>query len=205
MTRPTSQAGADFGALDLYAENRLRLAESAALTELRDDLLRASYQPGHVHLDSGVDQPYFFDKYLMVARPAVLRRLSRFMAALVPPGVDRVAAPTLGAVAIGTAVSLESGLPLAIARTHWDGGRGGHPVEGGLHRGENVVLVEDVVVTGTRALQAVGRLRDQGAEVRIVLCAVDCERGADRRLAEVGVDFAPLFRYSSFSMPTETA
>ncbi|MDT7649166.1 MAG: orotate phosphoribosyltransferase, partial [Pseudonocardiales bacterium] len=75
MTRPTSQAGADFGALDLYAENRLRLAESAALTELRDDLLRASYQPGHVHLDSGVDQPYFFDKYLMVARPAVLRRL----------------------------------------------------------------------------------------------------------------------------------
>lgn len=203
MSAATSPDEGVFGALDLFAENRLRLPEAAALAELRDDLLRASYQPGLVHLDSGVDQPYFFDKYLMVSRPAILRRLSRFMAALVPSGVDRIAAPTLGAVAIGTAVSLETGLSLAIVRTHWDGGGGGRPVEGGLHRGENVALIEDVVVTGTRALQAVDRLREQGAEVVVVVCAVDCERGADRRLAEVGVDYAPLFRSSAFSRPME--
>lgn len=106
MSTATPPGGGAFGKLDLFAENRLRLAEPAALAELRDDLVRAPYQPGLVHLDSGVDQPYFFDKYLMVARPAILRRLSRFMAALVPSGVDRVGAPTLGAVAIGTAVSL---------------------------------------------------------------------------------------------------
>ncbi len=204
MSAPTPSDESVFGALNLFAENRLRLSEPAALGELRDDLLRASYQPGLVHLDSGVDQPYFFDKYLMVARPAILRRLSRFMAALVPSGVDRVAAPTLGAVAIGTAVSLETGLPMAIVRTHWDGNRSGCSVEGGLHRGENVALVEDVVVTGTRALHAVNRLREQGAEVVVVICAVDCERGADRRLAEVGVDYAPLFRSSSFSRSMET-
>lgn len=192
------------GALDLFAQQRLRLAEPAARRELRDDLLRASYQPGPVHLDSGVDQPYFFDKYLMASRPAILRRLSRFMAALVPPGADRIAAPTLGAVAIGTAVSLETGLPLAVVRTDWDVGGRGRPVEGGMHPGENVALVEDVVVTGTRALKAVARLREQGAEVVALLCVVDCERGADRRLADVGVDYAPLFRYSSFSDPTGT-
>lgn len=185
------------GTLNLFQESRLRLADADAVHELRDDLLRASFQRGNVHLDSGVDQPYFFDKYLIVSRPAILRRLSRFLSRYVPPGTDRVAAPTLGAVALGTAVSLETGLPLAVVRTQWEDRRRGRPVEGGLHPGETVALIEDVVVTGSRALQAVQRLRDAGAEVAAVVAAVDCGRGADARLSEATVDYLPLFRYTT--------
>jgi len=185
------------GGLTLSASRRVRLTDSQALNELRTDLLRAAYQPGEVHLDSGVDQPYFFDKYLIVAKPAILRRLGRFLAARVPQGSDRVAAPTLGAVPLGTAVSLETGLPLAVVRSHSTPGRRGQPVEGGLSRGETVCLVEDVVVTGTRAAAGVDQLRNAGAEVTAVICVIDCERGADARLRSLGVSYHPLFRYSA--------
>jgi len=195
--------GPVYGVLDIFEVDRVRLSKPEALAELRDDLLRASYQPGTVQLDSGVQQPYFFDKYLMVSRPAILRRLSRFMSARVPTEIDRLAAPTLGAVALGTAVALESGLPLAIVRTSWDEQRRGQAVEGGLHQGETVALIEDVVVTGTRALGAVERLRKAGAEVSVVISAVDCERGADRRLRDAGLAYHPLFLYSAFSRPKE--
>lgn len=192
------------GALNLFDQTRLRLADADALQELRDDLLRVSFQRRDVQLDSGVHQPYFFDKYLIASRPGILRRLARFLAGEVAPGTDRLAAPTLGAVAFGTAVSLETGLPLAIVRTHWAGSRRGDAVEGGLNRGETVVLIEDVVVTGSRALQAVDRLRSLGATVTAVLAAIDCERGADTAMAEQQVTYVPLFRYSAFSSSRET-
>jgi orotate phosphoribosyltransferase len=192
------------GALNLFDETRLRLADAEALRELRDDLMRVSFQRRDVRLDSGVQQPYFFDKYLMASRPSILRRLARFLAAEVPAGTDRLAAPTLGAVAFGTAVSLETGLPLAVVRTHWDGTRGGNAVEGGLHRGETVVLIEDVVVSGSRALHAVEQLRSVGATMVAVVAAIDCERGADAAMAGQDVDYVPLFRFSDFSSTRET-
>jgi orotate phosphoribosyltransferase len=185
-------------ALNLASENRVRLGRSDALLELRDDLMRASYQPGQVHLDSGVQQPYFLDKYLMFARPSILRRLGRFMSPRVPEEVERLASPTLGAVLLGTAVALESGLPLAVVRTDRGCPRG-QAVEGGLHQGETVAVIEDVVVTGSRALQTVERLRDEGAQVANVLCVVDCERDAGERLSAAGVSLSPLFTYSALS------
>lgn len=192
------------GTLNLFAANRVRLTDSETLQELRDDLYRASYQPGEVRLDSGVEQPYFFDKYLMLSRPSILRRLSRLLACRVPAGTDRVASPTLGALSLGTAVSLETGLPLAVVRTQWSESHRGRSVEGGLHHGETVTLIEDVVATGNRALLAVQRLREAGAHVTAVLAAVDCERGVDERLSATGVTYRPLFRYSAFAPLKET-
>ena len=187
--------------VDLYASDRVRLPDSAALEELRGDLMRAAYQRRNVTLDSGVTQPYYFDKYLIAARPAILRRLARFLAARVPHEADRVAAPTLGAVVLGAAVSLESGLPLAIVRSERPDHtpHGERDVEGGLYRGETVCLIEDVVVTGTRAAAAVQRLRGVGAIVTSVVSVVDCERAADARLADLDVKYEPLFRYSALA------
>jgi len=191
--------------MNLFGRDRVRLSEAAALAELSDDLYRAAYQPGDVLLDSGINQPYFIDKYLMVARPAILRRLSRFLARLIPPGVERIASPTLGAVALGAAVSLETGLPLAIVRTHWDDSRRGHPVEGGIRRGETVALIEDVVVSGSRALQTVERLRQSGAQIDTVVCVLDCERGAAEVLAAKAIRLTSLFRSSTFASARDTA
>ena len=189
--------------LRLADEDRVRLSDEATLAELQEDIVRASFQRGAVTLDSGVEQPYFFEKYHIVSRPTILRRVARFLAARVPAGTERVAAPTLGAVAIGTAVSLESGLPLAIVRNSVAEEPRGRAVEGGLHLGELVVLVEDVVVTGERALRAVAELRAEGVELTGILSVVDCDRGAEERFAAAGLDYDPLFR-TSLLLPGET-
>src|ERR671912_675087 len=102
--------------LDLLAERRVRLPRSEALAELRADIVRAAYVEGDFVLADGLRTNYYFDKYLFETRPAILRRLGRFLADLVPREAERLAAPALGAVALGTAVSLELGLPLVIVR-----------------------------------------------------------------------------------------
>lgn len=180
--------------LDLLANDRVRLSADVARRELRDDLVRVAYIRGEVVLDSGVQRKYYFDKYMFETKPAILRRLGRFLAELVPVDTDRLAAPALGAIALGTAVVLELGIPMVIVRPHSGADPRNMPsVEGGVYPGEKITLVEDVIVTGSRALRAIEKVADAGAQVDTVVAVLDCVAGARERLTEAGLHYKPLF------------
>jgi orotate phosphoribosyltransferase len=178
--------------IDLWADQRLRLTEARSREELRADIIRASRLEGDFRLAEGLSSPYYFDKYMFETRPAVLRRVARLLAPLVGPSTERLATQAPGALALGVAVSLETGLPLVILRP-----TGGEDrpmsLEGELHEGEQVTLVEDVVVTGSRALQGVRRLREALVDVAAVIAVVDREHGASARLQAEGASYRHLF------------
>lgn len=178
--------------LDLLSERRVSLPRDEALSELRADMVRAAYVEGDFVLSSGLRRDYYFDKYLFETRPAILRRLGRFLADVVPQNTDRLAAPALGTVALGTAVSLELGLPFVIVRSDAEPG---HPctIEGELYAGEEVTLIEDVVVTGGRAMRSVERIAAAGARVRNVVAVLDRREGAARRFEEAAIGYEFLF------------
>jgi orotate phosphoribosyltransferase len=178
--------------IDLLAANRVRLSRASALEELRHDIVRASYMEGEFTLSGGLRRNFYFDKYLFETRPALLRRVGRFLSELIPRPTDRLAAPALGAVALGTAVSLDLGLPLVIVRPDVanDPGRA---IKGELYPGETVTLIEDVVVTGTRAFSALKRIEEAGAKVGTVVAVVDRNEGARERLADASIDYRYLF------------
>ena len=188
--------------VDLFADDRVRLPREDALRELCGDLLRTSYRPGEYRLAHGVTSSGYFEKYRFVTRPAILQRLGRFLAELVPPTTDRLAAPTLGAAIIGAAVSLETGLPFAVVRTGPEEDRPGtQRIEGGLYGGERVTLIEDVVVTGTRAAAAVAELRAAGAVVTTVVSVIDGLSGAADRL--VDLEYRPLLTVRDVGLPED--
>src|SRR5215211_1304214 len=173
--------------LDLLAERRVRLPRSEALAELRADIVRAAYVEGDFVLADGLRTNYYFDKYLFETRPAILRRLGRFLADLVPREAERLAA-----AALGTAVSLELGLPLVIVRPDREAGST-RMIEGELYTDEEVTLIEDVVVTGSRALQAISRVGEAGARVRQVVSVLGRREGATERFSEASVGYRHLF------------
>ena len=170
------------------------LSREQRIVELGQDLLSAAYLRGSFVLRSGRTSNYYFDKYLFETKPSILRRLASFMAELVPPGTDRIAGPELGAVALATALSLEMGLPFVIVKKEQKGYATGNVVEGELFAGERVLLVEDVVTTGSQAIEAGVALRAAGAVVSDVLVVIDREEGADQMLAAAGYQLRALFR-----------
>src|SRR5215210_2695004 len=178
--------------LDLLAERRVRLPRSEALAELRADIVRAAYVEGDFVLADGLRTNYYFDKYLFETRPAILRRLGRFLADLVPRDTDRLAAPALGAVALGTAVSLELGLPLVIVRAD-SVPASSRAIEGEVYADEEITLIEDVVVTGSRALRAASRVSDVGARVGHIVAVLDRREGAAARFADASIGYSQLF------------
>src|ERR1700694_2115851 len=91
-------------------------AEPSELRELGRDLVASSYLKGDFVLRSGRRSNRYFDKFLFETDPSLLKRLGSPLAELVPRETQRLAAPELGAVLLGGAVSMETGLPLVLVR-----------------------------------------------------------------------------------------
>ncbi|HEX3806085.1 MAG TPA: orotate phosphoribosyltransferase [Gaiellaceae bacterium] len=169
----------------------------------RDELARAvrdvAYLEGDFVLRSGRRSKYYLDKYRFETRPDVLRPLGKAIADAVrehEPDAVRLAGPELGAVALATAASLETGLPFVIVRKEAKGYGTANQLEGIYEEGECVCLVEDVVTTGGAALEAVQALRDAGLRVSTAVCVVDREEGGVDEFARHAVRLRPLFRAS---------
>jgi orotate phosphoribosyltransferase len=161
--------------------------------ELGRDLVNAAYLRGDFVLTSGLRSSYYFDKYLFETKPGILRRVAGLIATMVPPEADRLGGPELGAVALTTAVSLETGLPFVILKKHAKEYGTSKSIEGELYRRERVVVIEDILTTGGEAIRAANTVKRAGAEVSIILAVIDREQGAQENLTAAGFKSKALF------------
>jgi orotate phosphoribosyltransferase len=164
---------------------------------LASALVEHAYLEGDFLLRSGKRSRYYLDKYRFETRPELLRPLGERIAATVREhagDATRLAAPELGAVALATAASLESGLPFLIVRKEAKEYGTANRLEGPYEKGECVCLVEDVVTSGGALLESVVALREAGLVVNTAVCVVDREEGGADALARHAVRLRPLFR-----------
>ena len=167
---------------------------------LARELVRASYLKGDFVLRSGRRSNRYFDKFLFETDPALLRELARHLAALVPPPTQRLAAPELGAVLLGGAVSMETGMPLVLVRKEPKGYGTAKQLEGRFSAGERVTVIEDVVTTGGDSLRSVQVLRDAGLEVIHLVVVLDRGEGGEENIREAGIPYSPLFRVQDLDL-----
>lgn len=79
---------------------------------------------------------------------------------------DMIAGVATGGIAHGALVAHDLGLPFIYVRTSAKDHGMKNTVEGDITTGRNVVVVEDLVSTGSSSLNAVRALRDAGLEVK---------------------------------------
>jgi orotate phosphoribosyltransferase len=184
----------------LSLEPDFTLTRERRLRELGHDIVQAAYLRGSFVLSSGRRSAYYFDKYLFETKPSILRRIASFLGELVPPTTDRIAGTELGAVALATAVALEIGLPFVIVKKEPKDYGTSRRVEGELYHGERVVLIEDILTTGSQAIRAAQQLSAAGANVLFILGVLDREEGAAENIAEAGLQMRALFRRSDLGI-----
>jgi orotate phosphoribosyltransferase len=163
-------------------------------------LVAASYLKGDFVLRSGKRSNRYFDKFLFETDPALLRRLGRHLAQLVPAETQRLAAPELGAVLLGGAVSMETGLPLVLVRKEPKGYGTSKQIEGRYEPGERVTVIEDVVTTGGDSLRSAQVLRDAGVEVIHLVVVLDRGEGGEDNIRAAGIPYSPLFRIADLDL-----
>jgi orotate phosphoribosyltransferase len=162
--------------------------------ELARELVKASYLKGDFVLRSGKRSNRYFDKFRFETDPILLRKLGKHLATLVPKETQRLAAPELGAVLLGGAVSMETGLPLVLVRKEPKAYGTSKQIEGLFDPGDRMTVIEDVVTTGGDSLRSAQVLRDAGADVIHLIVVLDRGEGGEDNIRNAGIPYTPLFR-----------
>jgi orotate phosphoribosyltransferase len=147
---------------------------------------------GEFTLRSGQHATEYFDKYLFEADPQLLLRVARQMVGLLPPETDLLGGLELGGVPIATMVSSLTGRPALFVRKKAKEYGTCKLAEGPDAAGRRVTLVEDVITTGGAVRDATNALRELGATVETVVCAIDRSPAGEDPLADVGLEVRPV-------------
>lgn len=148
---------------------------------------------GEFTLRSGRKSNYYLDKYRFETQPDVLKALGVMIAQRVPPEIDRLAGPELGAVALAAAAAIECNKPFVLVRNRKKDYGTSKQIEGVLQPGERVLIVEDVLTTGGQVIESVQSLRDAGAIVDHIIAIIDRQEGARQNIEAAGLKLDALF------------
>jgi orotate phosphoribosyltransferase len=143
---------------------------------------------GEFELSSGRTSDYYVDKYVFETQPDALRVVGRAIAEKVrETDADRIGGVALGGVPLAAVASVESDVPYVIARKEAKDYGTANAVEGELEEGDRVVVVEDIVTTGSSAVEAVEKLRAAGAVVDEIIVVVDRQEGGRENVEDAGL------------------
>jgi len=117
--------------------------------------------------------------------------------------IDAIGGLTLGADPIVCAVVMEAArkgkeINGFIVRKEPKGHGTKRFIEGNIKKGMKVVIVEDVVTTGTSVLKAIKRAEEAGLKIIKVITLVDREEGGKKIIEREGYNFSSIFTRSDF-------
>ena len=147
---------------------------------------------GEFTLRSGQVSSEYFDKYLFEADPRLLKRVVTRMVDLLPTDTELLGGLEMGGIPLATVLSAETGLPALFVRKEPKTYGTCKLAEGPDVAGRRVTLVEDVITTGGAVRDATTRLRGYGADVDVVVCAIDRSPEGENPLADVRVEVRPV-------------
>jgi orotate phosphoribosyltransferase len=179
-----------------------------ARSELKDLIRTRSFGRGKIKLASGRESDFYFDLRPTTLHPTGATHIGDMIVDMLSEmEVDFVGGLEMGAVPIATAVAVAShhrgrdlGAFFVRKKPKEHGAKKlveGLP-KGETLRGKKVVVVEDVTTTGGSATQAAQVLREEGAEVVLVLTIVDRLEGAAENFAAEKLPFRALFTAEEF-------
>ena len=118
---------------------------------------------------SGWKSPIYCDNRMVLSYPAIRNYIKSEMAKKLENTFgkpDVIAGVATGAIGIGALVAEELGLPFVYVRPEPKKHGRKNQIEGHLEKGQNVVIVEDLISTGKSSLAAVDALKSAGATVK---------------------------------------
>ena len=117
---------------------------------------------------SGWHSPIYCDNRKTLSYPEVRRQIYEEFASLIAekyPEAELIAGVATGAIAHGVLVAEKMNKPFIYVRSAPKSHGLTNQVEGYYQKGQKVVVIEDLVSTGSSSLNAVEALRDAGCEV----------------------------------------
>ena len=150
---------------------------------------------------SGIQSPIYCDNRLTLSYPEIRKNIARGLSQLIKEhfsGTELIAGTATAGIPHAAWVSDELDLPMCYVRSKAKGHGKGNQIEGKAEKGQQVVVVEDLISTGGSVLTAVQALRESGCDVLGVVSIFTYELETGRKqLSEQNITAYSLTDFSS--------
>ena len=152
---------------------------------------------GRFTLKSGIESPFYVDLRPLSSDPKILKHLANYLLDMLPlDNFDLICGVPYAALPMATAMSLESYIPLIIKRKEAKQYGTKKLIEGIFRKGQNCLLVEDVITSGASLLETIPEIENEGISVADIVVVLDREQGGKEILEKKGYRVHTLFTIS---------
>jgi orotate phosphoribosyltransferase len=152
---------------------------------------------GNFTLASGKDSSYYIDLRLVPSFPHQFRKMIKNLQNLIIEKIglddfDSLASVPTGGLVVTSALAIETVKPLIYVRNKPKEHGTTKSIEGKTSAGMKVVMVDDVMTTGTSVLNGIKQLKESGLSISDVFVIINRLEGADKAFSDMGVQIHQL-------------
>ncbi|SVE38226.1 uncharacterized protein METZ01_LOCUS491080 [marine metagenome] len=152
---------------------------------------------GNFTLASGKDSSYYIDLRLVPSFPHQFRKMIKNLQNLIIEKIglddfDSLASVPTGGLVVTSALAIETVKPLIYVRNKPKEHGTTKSIEGKTSAGMKVVMVDDVMTTGTSVLNGIKQLKESGLSISDVFVIINRLEGADKVFSDMGVQIHQL-------------
>jgi len=147
---------------------------------------------GNFTLASGKNSSYYVDLRLIPSYPHQFRKMIKNLQNLIVEKTglndfDCLASVPTGGLVVTSALAIEIVKPLIYVRSKPKEHGTTKSIEGKISAGMKVVMVDDVMTTGTSVLNGINQLKEAGLLVSDLYVIINRLEGGDKTLSDIGV------------------
>ena len=147
---------------------------------------------GNFTLASGKNSSYYVDLRLIPSYPHQFRKMIKNLQNLIveKTGLDDfecLASVPTGGLVVTSALAIEIVKPLIYVRSKPKEHGTAKSIEGKISAGMKMVMVDDVMTTGTSVLNGINQLKEAGLLVSDLYVIINRLEGGDKALSDIGV------------------
>lgn len=127
---------------------------------------------GYFTWASGIQSPIYCDNRLTISYPETRKKITDAFVQMVEEldlKPDVIAGCATGGIPHAAWLADALNLPMVYVRSAPKGHGQGNQIEGAIHEGQKVLVIEDLISTGGSAIEAVNAVRKEGYEILHVL------------------------------------
>ncbi|XP_041968727.1 uridine 5'-monophosphate synthase-like [Aricia agestis] len=167
----------------------------SALEELAVQLYDAgAVRFGDIEAMVGRRTPIYFDLRVAVSHPRLMTAVSKQLSSMASEiDYDILCGVPYAALPFAAVMSVNTDTPMIMRRRETKLYATKKILEGVFQRGQNCLVVEDVVTSGGSLLETVCTLRDEGLRVTHAVVVIDREQGGASVLKANGIEVKSIF------------
>ncbi|CAK9834031.1 Uridine 5'-monophosphate synthase [Anthophora retusa] len=143
----------------------------------------------------GLKSPVYFDLRVIISHPKIMIRLARTLWAFAGECTDiaQICGVPYTALPLATLISADTDIPMLIKRKEAKAYGTKKQIEGSFKQGDQCVIIEDVVTSGSSILETVSVLRKEGLKVTKAFVVIDREQGGKKNIESHGIKMKSLY------------